>query len=237
MKRILLSIMTIALVAVVGVGATRAYFSDVEISEDNTFEAGVLDLEVDFDGYYNKEVDGQPNAGHWVMTSINDGQKFFDPEFLSDLKPGDYGEGTISLHVDNDAWLRAVISEVHNDENACTEPEAEVDASCDNPGPGQGDLAQYLEFMTWVDDGDNIYESEGETPERLLFDWSPASDVLGGIWWDLGMISSSEVHYLGVAWRVPEEVGNIIQSDSLDADITFEVEQYRHNEDGPSWND
>ena len=51
------------------------------------------------------------------------------------------------------------------------------------------------------------------------------------------MISSSEVHYLGVAWRVPEEVGNIIQSDSLDADITFEVEQYRHNEDGPSWND
>lgn len=47
MKKILLSILSIALVSIVAIGATRAYFSDTETSMGNMFSAGTLDLEVD----------------------------------------------------------------------------------------------------------------------------------------------------------------------------------------------
>jgi len=46
-KRILFSIMTIALVGALIGGGIFAYFSDVETSTANTFTAGTLDLEVD----------------------------------------------------------------------------------------------------------------------------------------------------------------------------------------------
>lgn len=46
MNKILLSLLTIALVSVVAVGATRAYFSDTETSTGNTFTAGTLDLKL-----------------------------------------------------------------------------------------------------------------------------------------------------------------------------------------------
>ena len=46
MKKILLSVLTIALVAVVAAGATQALFSDTEESTGNTFTAGTLDLKV-----------------------------------------------------------------------------------------------------------------------------------------------------------------------------------------------
>ena len=40
MNKILLSLLTISLVSVVAVGATRAYFSDNETSTGNSFTAG-----------------------------------------------------------------------------------------------------------------------------------------------------------------------------------------------------
>ena len=47
MRKILASIMTIALVASTTIGATQAYYSDTETSTGNTFAAGTLDLNVD----------------------------------------------------------------------------------------------------------------------------------------------------------------------------------------------
>ena len=47
MKRILISLMTMALVGALVGGGIYAYFSDVESSTGNTFTAGTLDLEVD----------------------------------------------------------------------------------------------------------------------------------------------------------------------------------------------
>ena len=46
MKRILLSVLTIGLVASVAVGATRAYFSNQGTNAGNTFSAGTLDLKL-----------------------------------------------------------------------------------------------------------------------------------------------------------------------------------------------
>ena len=54
MKRILLSLMTIAVVAAVGIGAARAYFSDTETSVGNTINAGTIDIAVDGDNPWTK---------------------------------------------------------------------------------------------------------------------------------------------------------------------------------------
>ena len=47
MQKILLSLLTVGLVASVAFGATRAYFSDSETSTGNTFAAGTINLKVD----------------------------------------------------------------------------------------------------------------------------------------------------------------------------------------------
>jgi len=45
MKRILLGIITIGLISVFAIGATRAYFSDQGTSSGNTFATGTVDIE------------------------------------------------------------------------------------------------------------------------------------------------------------------------------------------------
>lgn len=158
MKKIVLSVATIAIVAAVAIGATTAYFSDTETSTGNTFTAGSIDLKIDFDGYYNKPADGNPNAGSWDEKDLEEGvDKFFDFE---DLKPGDYGEGTISLHVySNDAWGRMILTDVKDTGNTCVDPETEEssDADCYGQTVGatepDGELRENLIFYGWLDEG------------------------------------------------------------------------------------
>ena len=113
MRKILLSLLTVSAVAVVAVVATGAFFNDVETSQDNTFTAGKLDLQVDnTTTYYQNDVlvNGYPQS--WPLKDLV-GEKFFN--FL-DVKPEDYGENTISLHVfNNDAWaggIRHLVNEI-----------------------------------------------------------------------------------------------------------------------------
>ncbi|MBI5464996.1 hypothetical protein HY946_00090, partial [Candidatus Gottesmanbacteria bacterium] len=131
MKAILKSLVVIGAVAGLTVGATNAFFSDVETSRGNVFTAGGVDLKVDYSCYYNKPAtDGIPNCPWgtgWSETNLGPTNKFFN---VGDLKPGDYGEGTVSLHVlNNDAWGRLKIENVTDLENECTEPEKEVETN------------------------------------------------------------------------------------------------------------
>ena len=183
--KILVSVLIIGLTAAaIGGGMTGAFFSDTETSSGNTFTAGAIDLKVDNHCYYNgmecKKADGD-NEYHWNGDVNEDkctctwdltdlaNELFFD---FADLKPGDHGEDTISLHVhDNDAWACAAIAITKNDDVDCTEPENEEvggeNGACNNNNPSSefdGDLAQELYFVFWVDDGDNVYEpDDGET--------------------------------------------------------------------------
>jgi predicted ribosomally synthesized peptide with SipW-like signal peptide len=106
MKKILISASIVVAVAAVVVGATTAFFSDTETSTGNTFTAGAIDLTVDNQSYVtgpDGHLIASPNTS-WTLSDIT-GQLFFN---FSDLKPGDIGEDTISLHVDsNDAYLCA----------------------------------------------------------------------------------------------------------------------------------
>ena len=237
-KAIIISLALIAAVGVVATGATVAYFTDEETSTGNTFTAGSIDLKVDNECHY---CDGDcPWTPHtWQLTDLEDGvHKFFD---FGDIKPGAWGEDTISLHLyDNPAWAWLKIDNVENYENACTEPEGHVDATCDNPGLGQGELYQNMHFLIWMDDGDNIYEAG----ERIMHDGLtlPSCEVWrldGGPCSTIDPFTPCENYFVGIKWCFGTfdanyncngvTIGNEAQTDSMTMDVSFTVVQTQNN--------
>lgn len=199
MPRIILSL---ALIVITGgaltFGATRAFFSDTEVSNANIFTAGAIDLKVDNESYYN----GVLNEGTtWEAKDLTV-EKFFD---FGDLKPSDYGEDTISLHVENnDAYLCANVKLTSNSDNTQTEPEALVDANATTTG----ELAGLVNFLWWADDGDNVLE----TGENVLSQGPISALGVGGsttiaiadsqnnIWTGSGPIPGNTTLHIGKAW-------------------------------------
>lgn len=262
MKRIILSLGAITFVAALALGATGAFFSDTETSTGNTFTAGAIDLTVDSQAHYagltctggiwvedvqasstRQDLIGDPCSGTWALTDLGPTNTFFN---LGDLKPGDSGENTISLHVsNNDAYACAIVDNLQDNDNGLTEPEG--DDGDVTPGPlGGGELSSQLRFFAWGEtDGDNVWEAN----EPTLFSniEGPASDVLGGVSYPLftpqtvPMIAST-TQYIGLYWCYGaitvgantlscdgSTVDNITQTDSMTADISFYVEQARNN--------
>ncbi|MFB6169869.1 MAG: vWA domain-containing protein [Haloarculaceae archaeon] len=95
---------------------------------------------------------------------------------LTDVKPGDWGEVTMSIHFfDNPSYVRMVGGLVSDFENGATEPErASSDTTLGDPGPGEGELDEATEVLIWADDGDNVYEPRNgaEVDVVVLFDTS-----------------------------------------------------------------
>ncbi|MCK4473701.1 SipW-dependent-type signal peptide-containing protein [Candidatus Parcubacteria bacterium] len=180
-KKILISLALIGVVGVIATGATVSYFTDTESSVGNVFTAGSIDLKIDNHAWFNG---GYMEEFSWELDDLTD-QLFFN---YTDLKPGDWEEDTISIRVDNNpAWICGEITITNNDDMTCTEPEMDDDPTCDEPDADiwDGDLAQELAFIYWVDDGDNVLESDEYfygpiSPGALLPDGSirfPIADV------------------------------------------------------------
>jgi len=269
-RKILFSLAMIAFAGAVIVGATGAFFSDTETSTGNTFTAGAIDLKVDSQQHYNNAVCtngvwaleagqtaqlnqypviGSACDGSWELTDLGV-QKFFN---FGDVKPGDSGENTISLHVDNnDAWACVDVDVTKNDDKSSTEPELEDGDTAEDAGNIlDGELAQNVYFTAWADDGDNKWESG----EPLLFSNvnGPASDVLDGKTYALAdsqtgaglPMAPGSTRYIGLAWCAGAQtvdtsantiscngssMDNKTQTDSMEASVTFRVEQSRNNE-------
>lgn len=238
MKKIFLSLFLIVAVGIVVIGATRAFFSDRETASGNSFRAGKLDLLVDSQCSYNGEVQ---EFCTWSEKDL-DGEMFFS---FADLKPGDWGEDTVGLSLDgNDAWICAAIGPFTGFENGCNDPESEAgDLTCGNPGEGEGELEENLELFVWADicetgeaeACDNVYQEACDIP--LATDLANGStialaDSSGNLFEQAGGPMSEEDKYcLGLAWNLPWETDNTVQSDSLAGTISFYAEQYRHNGD------
>jgi small GTP-binding protein len=181
-------------------GATNAFFSDIETSAGNQFIAGAIDLTVT-------------------------GQSAALPFKYLDLKPGDTGVNSLSLQVDNnDAWVCAEIFNLRSDDNLCTEPESLVDTTC---GEEQGELQHYLFFTVWRDVDCNQVLDPGETvliaDQTLSAGIWPIADSSQG-----GPLPGSQATCLGISWQIPQESGNLIQTDSLSGDLIFTAIQGRH---------
>jgi predicted ribosomally synthesized peptide with SipW-like signal peptide len=168
MKKILLSVLTIALVAAVTVGATQALFSDTEESTGNTFTAGSLDLKM----------------------NGNDGP-FTNTFSASNMVPGQrYTAGVVSLSntgsVDGILGLK-ILNPVSN-ENDLIEPELsdgdvaglEIDPSGYNANTGDGELWDQTTMKVCLETGAGSHSSNGvcDWDDTILYsnDGTPGND-------------------------------------------------------------
>jgi len=245
MSRILVSLAIIGVVSAIVIGGTISYFSDTETSSGNTFTAGSIDLKVDNECSYNgMKCICMTSPCYWDLDksgNIENDEKYDDNKCFctwdekdltendlfvnfTDLKPGDWGEDTISFHVySNDAWLCADIKIIEDNDVTCTEPETEsTDPSCSRGVVGDGELDNYLTVFAWADmcqdndghtPGDNIYtpNCDGDKPLMTnpvkLTDYEgtfPIADTTFSIagqnnngWLPL---TGSEDYYIGKAW-------------------------------------
>lgn len=264
MRKILISLLTVGIVGATAFAATQAFFSDTETSTGNVLQAGAIDLLIDNTSYVIDYLTDEENptgaivasaATTWQQAKDLGSEDFFFN--FSDLKPGDIGEDTISIHVNNnDAYACMAVNLTDKAEDGIVDPEAEAgDVTTE-----EGELQNYLQFAFWVDDGDNVFE-EDETVA-----WSGlASDLFDGTWQTLadtgespfdGPIPGDETVYLAKAWcfgdlsenpqtegdQTPSERNatgftcsgdgdqNDAQTDSITADISFYAVQARNND-------
>lgn len=199
MKRLALSFITIGIIATTAFGFSGAFFSDTETSTGNVLSAGAIDLRIDNTSYYNGATS---SATSWELSDLTI-QKFFN---FDDIKPGDVGEDTISIHVNtNDAWMCADLTLTSDDENTINPVESLAGDVTD--GSGSGELADRINFLWWADDGDNVLEtnetvlpggplgalSVGQTANIRL------ADSTGSIW-GTGPVPGNSTKYIGKAW-------------------------------------
>lgn len=270
-----MSVGAIAFVAALSISATGAFFTDNETSTGNTFTAGAIDLKVDSVSHYNRMVCTEvtagifqwqpesgfvPGPGHypatgstcvgtWTLTDLGPSHKFFD---FADIKPGDQGENTVSLHIENNpAWACAYIRTTSNEENTLLEPEV-TDGDL---GTTTGELAQNLNFFAWLDHsttsnavrGDNIWQAD----EPVLYGPVALSSINATTTLALAdpvtnggdPMAPGVTNYIGLGWCAGALVvsgpgvwscdgstmNNQSQTDSATADVTFHVEQSRNN--------
>jgi predicted ribosomally synthesized peptide with SipW-like signal peptide len=179
---------------------------------------------------------------------------------LDDVKPGDFGEVTFSLHLFNNPgyiWLDAVVHE--NAENGMTEPEAKDpdESGVNQDGDNPGELLDSIRALVWHDDGDNVLEPTETVHAPHDVDLDSTIDLTGderiiargslrevleraaddGIGLDADARTSerdcyehSTTRYVCFAWWLPVDHANEIQTDSVRFDLGFYTEQCRHND-------
>jgi predicted ribosomally synthesized peptide with SipW-like signal peptide len=221
-KKILVSVMVIAVACALVGGGIYAYFSDTETSEGSTFTAGTLNLV--------PSTSGTGPGGKYTVTEGGDGVN--GKVVFTTLAPED--SGSITWELENDGDLDGTLtmaSDVIFDENGSNEPE---DAVANNNGGGDGDLDEYMGVRLERDgtyilgdashyvpfsDLEVVLDAESESlaaSDTLTYvlEWEIASDVMG---------AGADGEF-GTADDVDED-DNIIQSDKATLDITFILDQ------------
>ncbi|ELZ41568.1 von Willebrand factor type A [Halorubrum californiense DSM 19288] len=138
---------------------------------------------------------------------------------LDDVKPGDSGEVTISLHIcDNPAYVYLAGEITENLENGQSEPELDEEGEDTD---GIGELADAIEVCVWYDeDCDNVYEPTG-TGEQNELEVALVSDVSGSMSQEIGDLQSAAKDFVDNL-SSPDEAAAISFSDgaTLDQELT-----------------
>src|SRR3990167_9249125 len=137
MKRIFVSILTIAIVAVVGFAVTRAFFSDTETSENNTITAGTIDISVD-------------NQNPWSVQQ---------PGTIEDMKPSyvRWTKHVVKNVGTNPLKLWKHIKDVSTNNNGWSEPECSDQGGtwvapdgCTTPNTNHNNIDEFIEYDMYV---------------------------------------------------------------------------------------
>ena len=209
MKKIIgLSIAALLIIGIVGVG-TFAYFSDTAASTGNTWTAGTLVLSESTTGTAVKAT--MAGAGPNINGSVQ----------FSLIKPG--SSGTITWTLNNSGTLPGTLTmpagaspltDISFNENLPENaPEHAADPT-DAIGLGQ-------ELMVWVTrfDGTTTTDVIGTTGTYVAMSGLAALSSESSI-----MAAGGSLVYV-LNWQVPTTVGNEIQGDSANLDISFHLEQ------------
>ena len=254
MRKILTSIMVIGIAATLLGAGTLSYFSDWEISTDNIMQAGEIDLKIDCNSTWWRGFTAPGDTGPTLMGEINFPERDLTIEKLfnwTDIKPGDWGELTLSYHLySNPGWLWLHVNNTMDYENGFTEPEGRIDIT-----PNMGELSQYIYTFLWLDEGmipgfqgkdvdpdegDNEFDEWGPNEHEPILYGTPYQEDLtmhdflipyDCCWQGPMYIENCTTYYIGWYWWVPTWVGNIIQGDSFEFDLEFFVEQVANNPD------
>ena len=196
MQKILMSVLTIALVSIVAVGATKAYFSDTETSTGNSFTAGTLDLKLDA---------GDVDVTKFTITTANPGQS-------------GYGTWSVNNSGSVDGYLDFHSIAVTNSENGCNEPELVDESACLSDIIGE--LGANTNVQLFVDvDNNGIFDGTDTSIYNGTLSGIAAN-------YDVSIpLAATATKYITMTWEVPTTVNNIIQSDSSTLGMTFELGQ------------
>ncbi|MDZ7745638.1 MAG: vWA domain-containing protein [Halobacteriales archaeon] len=158
--------------------ADAEYLGDGRYLLDQTPQPG--DMEAWEDGLAGFDF-CSPEADEFLVNG--DGISIFQ---LEDIKPGDSGEMTVSIHIcDNPAWLDMGGELLEDAENEMSEPESEVDTT------DGGDLADAINVTVWYDeDCDNVYEPTGTGVQQEL-EVALVSDTSGSMSQEIGDLKSA----------------------------------------------
>jgi len=198
-KYVILSLLILVVVVGATYAATRAFFTDTETSTGSSFTVGTLDLEVG-------EANGS-NVETFVIDNIGDTGNIAGSKTWTVKNTGSL-PGRLYFKLDN----------VVNYENGCNEPEAIVDATCNDPGSGEGELGGVITIHARLD-GVEKASSTLATAE---------GDLIGTTWTGLEAMtipaeSSVEIK---LDWATAQGAyGNEIQSDSITFDVGFDLVQ------------
>ena len=199
MSKILLSLMTIALVGALVGGGIYAYFNDTETSTGNTFTAGTLDLNLD--------------GGNTNVVKFN----------VSDASPGSNGGGTWTVTNAGtiDGYLDLETVGITEGIGTTTDPEL-----VDEPtGLDTAQLGTFLMVHMFIDANNNGNWDAGET-DILGTNAAPVAinTIAGSYNLDLPLTAVS-TNYITLRWSVPVTADNRIQGDSIILGMTFELQQ------------
>lgn len=233
MKKILLSLLTIGIVGIAAVGGVVSYLSDKEISVGNTLAAAPeLDITIDSMG---TKFNGQLVPGtFWFPARHLTDEKFWT---ISDLKPGGVIQSTISLHLEGfnnpKVWACMFVQNKENNDNGLNEPETQAgDAT---GGAGEGELEQNIHVLGWRDNGNGIHDPSEPFLVDSFFDVfakMPIADSTTGAPLDPSIpVEFVQLELCGGSHTVNPtsgviscdgaSMGNIVQTDSLKADLVF----------------
>lgn len=206
-KKILLSVLIIAAISGATFAATRAFFTDRETTTGNQFTVGTLDLSVDG----NNGTSAEP----FVIEGIGES---------GDISGGKTWTITNEGSLPGRLFFR--LADLVNNENGCNEPEAIVDATCTNPGPGEGELGGVITVNVYVDD---VLQASSTLA-------TADQDTIGTAWTTTItpiIIPGGQSKTVKIDWATGQDAyGNEIQSDSLTFNAVFDLEQLNSSQNG-----
>lgn len=232
-RKILASLVVIGVIGAVAGSGTLAYFSDIEESSGNTFEAGSINA---FFGSFDSPINLQEDESLDDYFSDGEDETVIEVE---DMKPGDTNETTVALAVtDNPSYVCMAVTGTEDDENQQIEPEEIAGDSSED----EGELSDYLELTVWVDDGDNKYQQDekiirGSEEKGVSAPTSPQIyelvDSDFNAFGNEATLQPGEIKYMAANVTLPfgHEDVNKAQTDRYTADLALYAVQARNNED------